>query len=169
MVEHSTSILSKYQEFSNIFEKRNVNRLSKHQSYDCPIDIQDGACPPFGLIYRLSEPEFDTLHAYINENLMKGFIHHSKSTVGAPIPFVKQKGNDPQSLPTTFYSKAFGSPLARTSVLDNWSTRGLQPSAYPFERRMEDDVQNPIRVVWVVCHAIWANQRPCHIPTQDEW
>ena len=119
MVEHSTSILSKYQEFSNIFEKRNVNRLSKHQSYDCPIDIQDGACPPFGLIYRLSEPELDTLHAYINENLMKGFIHHSKSTVGAPIPFVKQKGNDPQSLPTTFYSKAFGSPLARTSVLDN--------------------------------------------------
>ena len=33
----------------------------------------------------------DALYAYIDENLAKGFIHHSKSLVWAPILFVKKK------------------------------------------------------------------------------
>ena len=90
-VERSNSILSKYLDFSNVFEKRNADRLPKHQSYDCSINIQDGACPPFGPIYGLSEPKLDALRAYIDENLAKGFICHSKSPAGAPIPFVKKK------------------------------------------------------------------------------
>ena len=90
-VESSTSIPSKYREFSNVFEKRNVDRLLEHRMYDYPINIQDGACPPFGPIYGLSEPELDALRVYINENLVKGFIWHSKSPVGTPILFIKKK------------------------------------------------------------------------------
>ena len=90
-VDFSTSILPKYQEFSDVFEKRKADRLLEHRSYDYPIDIWDGACPPFGLIYGLSEPELDALCAYIDKNLAKGFIHHSKSSAGAPILFVKKK------------------------------------------------------------------------------
>ena len=36
------------------------------------IDYQDGACPPFGPIYGLSEPKLDVLRAYIDGNLAKG-------------------------------------------------------------------------------------------------
>ena len=76
---------SKYREFSDVFEKWNVDRLPEHRSYDCPIDIHDSACPPFGPMYGLSEPELDALRAYIDKNLVKGFIRHSKSLAEAPM------------------------------------------------------------------------------------
>ncbi len=46
--------------------------------------------PPFIPIYNLSQNELTTLHEYINKNLEKRFIWHSKSLVGAPILFVKK-------------------------------------------------------------------------------
>ena len=39
MVEPSTSILSKYREFSDVFDKRNADRLPEHRPYYCPIDL----------------------------------------------------------------------------------------------------------------------------------
>ena len=50
-VKPSKSILSNYREFPDVFEKRNAYRLLEHRSYYCPIDIQEGAYPPFGPIY----------------------------------------------------------------------------------------------------------------------
>ena len=88
-VEHSTSILSKYKEFSNVFEKQNGDQLPEHRL--CPIDIQDGAYPPFGPIYELSKPKLDAFRAYIDEHLEKGFIPHSKSLAKASILLVKKK------------------------------------------------------------------------------
>ena len=90
-VDSPNSIPSKYREFSDVFEKCNADRLPEHRPYDCPIDLIDGACPPFGPIYGLSEPELDALRGYIDENLAKGFIRHSKSPAGSPILFVKKK------------------------------------------------------------------------------
>ena len=58
---------NKYKDFSDVFEKRNVNRR-----YDCSIDLQEGACPPFGPIYGLSTPELKALQGYLDENLEKG-------------------------------------------------------------------------------------------------
>jgi hypothetical protein len=39
----------------------------------------------------MSEPESKALREYIDENLAKGFIRHSKSSAGAPVLFVKKK------------------------------------------------------------------------------
>ena len=87
----TSSFPSKYNDFSDVFEKKNADRLPEHRPYDCPIDLKDGACPPFGPIYGLSEPELKALKIYIEENLAKGFIRHSKSPAGSPILFVKKK------------------------------------------------------------------------------
>jgi hypothetical protein len=38
------------------------------------IDLEEGAQPPFGPIYNLSQDEIATLRKYIDENLKKGFI-----------------------------------------------------------------------------------------------
>ena len=81
---------ARYSDFSDIFEKRNANRLPAHRPYDCPIELQAGEHPPFGPIYGLSEPELEALRTYLAENLAKGFIEPSKSPVGAPILFVKK-------------------------------------------------------------------------------
>ena len=65
--------------------------MLQHWLYDCTIDIEDGAQVSFGLIYNPSQDELATLKEYIDENLAKGFIRHSKSPAGAPILFVKKK------------------------------------------------------------------------------
>ena len=78
-VEPSNSILSKYREFSDVFYKQNEDRLP-------------GRClSSLWAHLRVIRARVDALYAYIDENLAKGFIHHSKSLVWAPILFVKKK------------------------------------------------------------------------------
>ena len=88
--DSSASLPLKYREFEDVFEKRNVDQLPEYWSYDCPIDLLDGAFPPFGHIYGFSVQELDAHRAYIDKNLAKGFIRHSKSLAGSPILFVKK-------------------------------------------------------------------------------
>jgi hypothetical protein len=86
-----STLPDKYSEFADVFSKENADILPEHRPYDCPIDLQENAQPPFGPIYNLSQPELKALREYIDENLAKGFIRHSKSPAGAPILFVKKK------------------------------------------------------------------------------
>jgi hypothetical protein len=81
----------KYKDFADVFEKNKADQLPEHRPYDCPIDLEEGHSPPFGLIYGLSEPELQALCDYLTKNLAKGFVQHSKSPIGAPILFVKKK------------------------------------------------------------------------------
>ena len=86
-----TNLPARYNDILNVFENRNADQLPAHCPYDCPIKLQEGAHPPFGPIYGLSEPELEALRMYLDENLSKGFIQPSESSVGAPILFVKKK------------------------------------------------------------------------------
>lgn len=87
----SSNIPTQCKEFGNVFEKKNADILPEHRPYDCAIDLEEGAQPPFGPIYNLSQNELAALREYIDENLAKNFIRHSKSPAGAPILFVKKK------------------------------------------------------------------------------
>ena len=87
----TTSIPEQYKEFEDVFQKKSADMLPEHRPYDCAIDLQEGAQPPFGPIYNLSQTELAELRKYIDENLAKNFIRHSKSPAGAPILFVKKK------------------------------------------------------------------------------
>ncbi len=85
-------ISSQYKEFKDVFEKKNVDTLLKHRPYDYTIDLEEGTWPPFELIYNLvSQDEHATFCEYIDKNLEKGFIWHSKSPIDALILFVKKK------------------------------------------------------------------------------
>jgi hypothetical protein len=55
------------------------------------IDLEEGVQPLFGPIYNLSQDKLVILHEYINENIEKRFIRHSKSPIGALILIVKKK------------------------------------------------------------------------------
>jgi hypothetical protein len=87
----STNILVHYKEFQDVFEKKYADTLPKHRPWDCAIDFHDGAQPPFGPIYNLSQNELSALKDNIEENLAKNFIRHSKFSTNAPIFFVKKK------------------------------------------------------------------------------
>jgi hypothetical protein len=74
-----------------MFEKKNVNTLSKHHSNDYIINLKQRPQPPFRFIYNSSQDELVTLREYIDENIEKGFIQHFKFPTNAPILFVKKK------------------------------------------------------------------------------
>jgi hypothetical protein len=85
-------IPSQYKEFNDVFVKTNNDTLSKHHPYDYTIDMEEGTQPPFGLIYNLvSQDKLTTFCEYIDENLEKGFIRHSKFPTGASILFIQKK------------------------------------------------------------------------------
>ena len=86
-----SALPEQYKSYQDIFKKKNTDILLQHRPYDCAIDIENDTQVPFGLIYNLSQDELATLKEYIDENLAKGFIQHSKSPAGAPILFVKKK------------------------------------------------------------------------------
>ena len=62
-------IPDKYKDFSDVFAKFNVDHLPEHRLYGCLIDLQEGACPPFGPLYGLSAQELKALRVYLDENL----------------------------------------------------------------------------------------------------
>ena len=75
-----TKLPIQYEDFIDVFEKKKDDILPDHRPYDCAIDLQSGAQPPFRPIYNLSEIELIELHKYMDKNLSKNFIRHSKST-----------------------------------------------------------------------------------------
>ena len=87
----SATLPSKYSQYGDVFSKKEADTIPEHRPYDCPIDLEPEAKPPWGPIYSLSGPELKALREYLDENLAKGFIQHSQSPAGAPILFVKKK------------------------------------------------------------------------------
>ena len=67
-----------------------VRKLLPHAPHDHAIETSNDQ-PLFSLIYLLSAVELDVLKKYIENNLEKGFIVPSMSSVEAPILFTKKK------------------------------------------------------------------------------
>jgi hypothetical protein len=118
-----------YNDFKDVFEKKNADILPEHRPYDCAIKLQDGAQPPFGPIYNLSQMELATLREYIDENLSKNFIRHSKLPTGAPILFVKKKDGslricmDCRGLNKITKKNHYPLPLISRLLEQLWSTK----------------------------------------------
>jgi hypothetical protein len=74
-----------------VFEKKNLDTLFKSWPYNCTIDLEEGVQPPLGPIYNLTQDKLVMLHEYVDKNIEKGFIWHSKSLVNAIIVLVKKK------------------------------------------------------------------------------
>jgi transposase InsO family protein len=87
----SSKLPDQYRQFESVFSKEEANILPEHRKYDMTIELQPDSTPPFLPLYSLSSPELQELRKYIDENLEKGHIQHSKSPAGAPILFVKKK------------------------------------------------------------------------------
>ncbi|GBG73298.1 hypothetical protein CBR_g13017 [Chara braunii] len=58
------------------------------------IILENGAVPPRGCIYRMSEEELSVLRAQLDDLLEKGWIRPSSSPYGAPVLFVRKKNKD---------------------------------------------------------------------------
>ena len=52
-IHRTNGLPMQYEEYQDVFEKKNADMLSQHRLYDCAIEVQEGAQPPFGPIYGL--------------------------------------------------------------------------------------------------------------------
>ncbi|GBG62855.1 hypothetical protein CBR_g32438, partial [Chara braunii] len=78
--------------YSDVFEGPHgvvPDRPIRHE-----IILEDGAVPPRGCIYRMSEEELSVLRAQLDDLLEKGWIRPSSSSYGAPVLFVRKKNKD---------------------------------------------------------------------------
>ena len=57
ILANMSSVLKEYHEFSDVFNKTRANTLGPHKPYGLKIELEDGAIPPFGPIYSLSQSE----------------------------------------------------------------------------------------------------------------
>ncbi|GBG75669.1 hypothetical protein CBR_g20296 [Chara braunii] len=78
--------------YSDVFEGPHgvvPDRPIRHE-----IILEDGAVPPRGCIYRMSEEELSVLRAQLDDLLEKGWIRPSSSPYGGPVFFVRNKNKD---------------------------------------------------------------------------
>lgn len=80
-----------YTDLTEAFSKTKAAQLPPHRPSDCAIDLLPGATPPRGRIFPLSQPESEAMKAYIEGELVKGFIRPSTSPASAGFFFVKKK------------------------------------------------------------------------------
>ena len=80
-----------YHDFANVFSKSKAGILADHRPYDLKITLEDGASPPLGPIYLLSQEELFALPKFIDENTATGFICPSRSPHRAPVLFIRKK------------------------------------------------------------------------------
>ncbi len=80
-----------YADLIEVFSKKKASQLPAHRSVDCAIDLLPGTTPPKGRIFPMSQPESESMKAYIQEELAKGFIRPSTSPASAGFFFVKKK------------------------------------------------------------------------------
>ena len=85
------SVPAAYHNFADVFSKAKATMLTLHCEYDLRIDLEEGASPPLGTVYSLSQTELGALQTFINEHLSYGFIKQSTSTHRAPVLFVHKK------------------------------------------------------------------------------
>ncbi|GBG73380.1 hypothetical protein CBR_g16094 [Chara braunii] len=86
---HITELLDAY---GDVFEGPHevvLDRPIRHE-----IILEDGAVPPHGCIYLMSEEELSVLRAQLDDLLEKGWIRPSSSPYGAPVLFVRKKNKD---------------------------------------------------------------------------
>ena len=89
--QFESSVPAEYHEFADVFSAADAKALPPHRPYDHTIDLEEGAAPPYGPIYSMSEMELKALREYLDDILGKGFIRPSNSPAGAPILFAKKK------------------------------------------------------------------------------
>jgi len=64
-----SGVPEEYHEYADVFSKERADTLPDHCPYYLKIDLEDGAEPPLGRMYSLSQTKVQALREFLNENL----------------------------------------------------------------------------------------------------
>jgi hypothetical protein len=93
-IENEHKLSEKYQDFANVFDKTNVDKLREHDSQNHAIETIENKSFSFESIYNLSIIELKTLREYLDEHFKKKFITSSHSSMRISILFVKKSSEN---------------------------------------------------------------------------
>ena len=80
------------QKFFELFSHKKTKKLPPHKPYDHEIKFIKNKQPGYGLLYSISQKEFQVFKKFLDENLAKGFIRASSFPTATPVLFVKKPG-----------------------------------------------------------------------------
>ncbi len=84
----------KYQNFLNIFDQAQADKLSPHYSYDHKIKLTSDATSSCCRAYWMSFYKLQKVKKYLNENLFKEFIIFSKASYSSFVLFALKANED---------------------------------------------------------------------------
>ncbi len=85
---------SKYQNFLDVFDWAQADKLSSHHSYDHKIELTSDATSLCCQAYQMSLYKLQKVKKYLNENLFKEFIISSKASYFSLILFILKANED---------------------------------------------------------------------------
>lgn len=91
---NSSQLPSQYSRFLPLTSDNAAHHLPPHDDLDHPIDLLPNSTLPTSRPYALSLTEREVLKAYLDDNLKRGFIRHSRSSASSPVFFVPKKTGD---------------------------------------------------------------------------
>ncbi len=84
----------KYQNFLNVFDQAQVNKLSSHRFYDHKIELTNDVTSSRCRAYQMSLYKLQKIKEYLNENLLKSFITSSKISYFSLVLFTLKINDD---------------------------------------------------------------------------
>jgi len=84
----------KYQNFLDVFDRAQVNKLSSHRSYDHKIKLTNDVTSSRCWAYQMSFYKLQKIKKYLNKNLSKSFITSSKISYFSLILFALKINDD---------------------------------------------------------------------------
>ncbi len=87
---------SKNQNFLNVFDWAQADKLSSHHSYDHKIELTSDVTSSYCWAYQMSFYKLQKVKKYLNENLFKEFITSSKALYFSLILFILKANKDLQ-------------------------------------------------------------------------
>ncbi len=85
---------SKYQDFLNVFDWAQADKLLSHRSYDHKIELTSDVTSSHCWAYWISFYKLQKVKKYLNENLFKEFIISSKASYFSLILFILKANED---------------------------------------------------------------------------
>ncbi len=85
---------SKYQNFIDVFDRAQADKLPSHRSYDHKIELTNDVTSSRCRAYRMSFYKLQKVKEYLNENLSKSFITSSKISYFSLVLFTLKINDD---------------------------------------------------------------------------
>ena len=79
--------------FKSVFAKEDFDILPEHRQWDHAIELILGSEPKSSKVYSLSLVKQKELDSFLEENLCTRWIRPSKSSMAAPVFFIKKKNS----------------------------------------------------------------------------